>query len=95
MHFAAFKGNSKAVSFIYKRAQGDNKKLLTQDKYLETPLHLASRMGHKQCITNMIFICKTESANFSFKNVDGATALDVARENGHYECVEVLNMIHN
>ena len=58
----------------------------TQDKYEQTPLHLAALNGHTQLSRLLL----EQGAEVNAKNIDGATPLHVAAMNGHIEVARFL-----
>jgi ankyrin repeat protein len=58
----------------------------TQDRSDETPLMVASSLGHLQITQELLHA----GADRSLKNKNGQTALDLAREHGHLEVVDLL-----
>jgi ankyrin repeat protein len=58
----------------------------SQDRSDETPLMVASSLGHLQIAQELLHA----GADRSLKNKNGQTALDLAREHGHLEVVDLL-----
>ena len=82
-----------AASALIKMAGMEGKQLLTADDFGDTPLHVAARHNQKTSISNLVVLGRKEAVNLALKNMDGETALDVAKRLEHEECASVLRMV--
>jgi transient receptor potential cation channel subfamily A protein 1 len=88
MHLAASSGNSKALTAFLELTNAP--KLLNEtNQHGATPLHYASKNGHKLCIELLL-----NSGAMAHKSHKGVSPLMLASREGHIECVKVLYKAH-
>jgi len=82
VHAASMMGHKDVVAFLGSRGADVN----AVDNDQSTPLHWAAGNGKASVCTTLLAL----GADPAAKNKNGETALDLARERNHTECVAVL-----
>lgn len=82
--YASMWGWDKIVQILLSKKVNIN---AVSKKYGLTALHFACMQGH----TNVVKVLLIGGANKGIKDIDGMTPLDLAKENKHFNIVELLN----
>ena len=84
IHYAVRSGHLEMVKFFISITSKPNVQTNTFQR--NTPIHLAAALGHKEIVKCLI----TSDHNLNIANSCGKTALDLAKQNGHREVIELL-----
>lgn len=85
LHAAAVSSNSKCLQVLINAGADINKQCGPRGEN-KSALHLCAELGY---LTNVETLLGAH-ASFTVRDVNDLTALDVARRNGHEECVKAL-----
>ncbi|XP_022111472.1 serine/threonine-protein phosphatase 6 regulatory ankyrin repeat subunit B-like isoform X2 [Acanthaster planci] len=83
LHFAAFSGNDDAVKLILKAMPS----VINERNETFTPLHIASLYDHADVVQTL---AKQGNCNKDLQNCNSQTALHIAIDKNHYQCIEAL-----
>ena len=85
LHAAAVSGNSKCLEVLINAGADINKQCGVRGEN-KTALHLCAELGYQ---TNVETLLESQ-ASFTIRDFNELTALDLARRNGHEDCVNKL-----
>lgn len=85
LHAAAVSSNSKCLQVLI-NAGADINKQCGQRGENKSALHLCAELGYLANVTTLL----SAQASFTVRDVNDLTALDLARRNGHEDCVNAL-----
>lgn len=85
LHAAAVSSNSKCLQVLI-NAGADVDKQCGERGENKTALHLCSELGYTTNVQTLL----SAQASFTIQDANGMTAIDLARRNGHEECVKCL-----
>ncbi|PAA61143.1 hypothetical protein BOX15_Mlig006631g1 [Macrostomum lignano] len=90
LHIAAYKGNSAAATALLNAGARANVMCLEW-----TPLMLAACCTQQDAAASVCWILLCAGSNWSLKNREGKTALDLANEQGSHKMAELLRRFHD
>lgn len=85
LHAAAVSSNSKCLQVLINAGADMNKQCGLRGEN-KSALHLCAELGYESNVETLL----NAQASFTIKDVNDLTALDLARRNGHEDCVKSL-----
>lgn len=85
LHAAAVSSNSKCLQVLINAGADINKQCGPRGDS-KTALHLCAELGYQSNVETLL----SAQASFAIRDVNDLTALDLARRNGHENCVKSL-----
>jgi ankyrin repeat protein len=85
LHAAAVSSNSKCLQVLINAGANVNKQCGERGE-IKTALHLCAELGYSSNVETLL----SAQSSFVIKDSNGMTAIDLARRNGHEECIKLL-----
>ncbi|RDD40523.1 Espin [Trichoplax sp. H2] len=82
LHYATSVGEIEIVEYLI-----DIGILCKPDDFGNTPIHDAAHHGHRKCLQLLL---ENFSAMLDYRDMDGLNAIEIAENNHHYECCNIL-----
>lgn len=85
LHAAAISSNSKCLQVLINAGADINKQCGLRGEN-KTALHLCAELGYQSNVATLL----SAQASFTLRDLNDLSALDLARRNGHEDCVKAL-----
>lgn len=85
LHAAAISSNSNCIQVLINAGADINKQCGLRGEN-KTALHLCAELGYQSNVETLLYA----QASFTLRDLNDLTALDLARRNGHEDCVKAI-----